>query len=117
MLHRPKQGYCAGIDPRVDLLGTERARSLALRGFSTAGSEPPDDLEEIRPTVEDARPHQLGGGRDRDPHVHVFEVDAGESFRRYADHRVRATPELELSSEDAGVALEGRAPKSVTEHD
>src|SRR5205809_3784562 len=118
MLHRPKQGHCVGIPVRVHVLGTERERSLALAGFPTAGSEPPDDLEEVRPAVERAGAHQLGcGGGERHPGVHVFVVDAREPFRRYADHGVRATPELELSPEDAGVALEGRAPEAVTQHD
>ena len=118
MLHRSKQGHRVGIDTRVDLLGAEREGSLALRGLPAAGSEPPDDLEEVRPAVERAGAHQLGcGGGERHPGVHVFEVHAREPFRRYSDHGVRATPELELSPEDAGVAVEGRAPEAVTQHD
>src|SRR5207248_1374461 len=54
MLHGPKQGHCVGIPERVHVLGTERERSFARRGFRTAGAEPPDELEEVRPAVERA---------------------------------------------------------------
>ena len=117
MLHGPEERDCGGIPTRVHVLSAERLRSLARRRLAAGRSEPPDDLEEVRATVEDAGPHQLrGSGPERHPRVDVFEVHAGEPLRRYADHGVPAAPELELSPENAGVAPEGRAPESVTQH-
>src|SRR5438093_10832041 len=98
MLHRPKQGHRVGISARVDVLGAERERSLALGGFPTAASEPPDDLEEVRPAVERAGAHQLGcGGSERHQGVQDYEVYDGEPIRRYAVHGELSTTEHEIS--------------------